>query len=495
MLKNMKRGSPSTSSPAASRGRPALGRAGQVGLLLTAFLLAIGLGAMGAVNRVNVERTAKQAIRGRALDRAVGASSAVVRLREGRIEKMRQVLPELIDSSILQLDVVLPSGKVTASSRQERNGLVEPKWRALLRSRNADEKNLILREHDSKGTFEIWLPLRRGRGHRRMRRWMEGRGSRFSGRGMGQKRTTGGGRGMGRGRWKDDPGPGGPGRMKNAFLRVLVRVSDPEVQATLQQARLNQVLSTGAAAALMVLSVLLFLAALRTSRLQREMERNRALSEMGEMAAVLAHEIRNPLAVIKGNAQLLGEKNELSGNPKLLTVVEQSQRLERLVNGLLDYARPRPLSTRQLRLDELTEKVCRLVEDEAVGKQVAVLKDLEPVTVTGDEDQLTQVLINLIRNGLQASPQGSAVTVRLLGRGDRVWILVSDAGEGVPEDKREEIFNPFFTTKEHGTGLGLPISRRIAEAHGGSLHVEGSVSSGARFVLTLPAKGPKSPLP
>jgi len=277
-------------------------------------------------------------------------------------------------------------------------------------------------------------------------------------------------------------------------LRLEVQVSDAAISAAIRDAGWTRWVTLSAAAALLLLSVLLFAADRRARRQGRVTQRQQSLAEMGEMAAVLAHEIRTPLGVIKGHAQLLAEKSEPATAEKLGLMVEQSGRLERLVNGLLDYARPGPPRVRDVAVDRLVEKACELVAADALAREVALIRDLEPGTVRADPDQLLQVVLNLLRNALQASPEGAAATVTLRLRHRSGWLVleVLDAGEGLPAQDVQDIFKPFVTTRPEGTGLGLAVSRRVAEAHGGTLRGENGAERGARFVLTLPAAGPET---
>lgn len=266
-----------------------------------------------------------------------------------------------------------------------------------------------------------------------------------------------------------------------------VEVVAPKTKRSLERAAMTQWISLGAAFTLVLISLLLFLAYRNAGRLETRMLEQQRLAEMGEMGAVLAHEIRNPLGVIKGTAQVLEEKvSDPDEVERLRMVVDQAQRLERLVNGLLDFARPNELRKEEQDLRILAEKACSVLESEAVAKRVAVLQDLDSVRVQADPDALMQVLLNLLGNGVHSVEKGGNVVVKLRKRGNNAVMEVLDDGAGIPEKLGQRIFSPFVTSKSDGCGLGLSVSRRIAEDHGGTLEAENRAEGGARFILTLP---------
>jgi two-component system sensor histidine kinase HydH len=294
------------------------------------------------------------------------------------------------------------------------------------------------------------------------------------------------------------------------YLRVEVLVEAPSIRAGVRQARIGQYVSFGAAAVLVLVSVLLFLADRRAARMRSTMERQRSLAEMGEMAAVLAHEIRNPLGVIKGTAQVLLEQRQngaqaqrpAGGDTKekgaslpdpvetqrLSLLVDQSGRLEKLVGGLLDYARPAPLERRELQAVELAEQAVQLVSTQAVAQKVALVQDFEKCSIYADKEKILQVLLNVLRNALEASPNSTTVTFRVHCSAGRVVFSVTDSGPGLDPELGDQIYRPFVTTKTDGTGLGLSISRRIVEAHGGTLEARNVQGRGACFVISIPRR-------
>ena len=271
-------------------------------------------------------------------------------------------------------------------------------------------------------------------------------------------------------------------------------------------------------------------------RLEEEKRRLDRLASLGEMAANVAHEVRNPLASIKTSMQILiddlggstvpdwqGENIPIVVAQESISVVlKEVERLDVLVRELLLFARPRQLHRSMCAIDVLSDHVLRLLQHHCSEAGVVVQRQYSTMpALYADLGQLEQILFNLVMNGIQAMPDGGVLTIsfRLLtsekaisdaehavsrqvrqsaallqryqeGRKEvaEQWveIAVSDTGVGIPSDQQEQIFQPFFTTKAHGIGLGLAITRRLIEDHGGYILVEGKVGTGATFVVRLP---------
>ncbi len=248
--------------------------------------------------------------------------------------------------------------------------------------------------------------------------------------------------------------------------------------------------------------------------IERMRERDR-LAALGEMAAGLAHEIRNPLGAIKGAAQYLNPAYPRADDGELMQVIiEEVNRLNGVVSEFLDYSRPLKPALLPVDLNEILQRTVKLLESQGLpsGVQVKLSLDPELGPALGDAEQLKQVFLNLALNAVQAMPKGGTLTVRsqLLpaafrftqvgrmgsnggdernadGEGRTLEVRFQDTGGGIPEDARERIFIPFFTTKAKGTGLGLAISQRIVRAHGGSISVESRPSFGSEFIVRLAA--------
>jgi signal transduction histidine kinase len=250
---------------------------------------------------------------------------------------------------------------------------------------------------------------------------------------------------------------------------------------------------------------------LQNSQVYERMKERDRLAALGQMAAGLAHEIRNPLGSIKGAAQFLqpgqgGGPGARDGNREgtqefLDIIVEEVNRLNKIVSQFLDYARPYRGEQRQLEVADVLKKTVALVENEKGEHDgVDVITDFAPQMppVRADAEQMLQVFLNLSLNALQAMPKGGSRDRKLfistgLRRATRrgaaaafLEIRFRDTGVGIPAGDIKNLFIPFFTTKEKGTGLGLPISQRIIENHGGTIEVRSQPGEGATFTVLLP---------
>ncbi|HTI99414.1 MAG TPA: ATP-binding protein [Dongiaceae bacterium] len=223
---------------------------------------------------------------------------------------------------------------------------------------------------------------------------------------------------------------------------------------------------------------------------------------LSRLLARLAHEVRNPLSALDIHVQLLQEDlHPLTGpvrdrtSARLEIIRGELSRLENIVERFLRLAGPSSLELESVSPRQLCERVCQLVQPEAQSHQTALhlQVDAETPKLQADADQLTQALLNLVINALQAVETGGVVTVRVhQPTPELVALDVSDTGPGVPEASRTSIFDPFFTTKRNGTGLGLWIAQQIVLAHGGTLQVAAATGGGALFSLRLPLNRPAS---
>jgi two-component system, NtrC family, sensor histidine kinase HydH len=235
-------------------------------------------------------------------------------------------------------------------------------------------------------------------------------------------------------------------------------------------------------------------------RVYRELQNNvehlkRAgrMSALGHMSAGLAHEIRNPLAGIDGAAAILrDEPHSESQRIEFLDIIQkETKRLDRLVTNFLEFARPRAPAMQPVQIASLVQSVVSVVKQTAARHNIEFIVDvpahLPPLPC--DTGQIKQVLLNLMLNSVQAMPAGGSVAISAGLRDDAVLVRVCDTGTGIPASEVESIYDPFFTTKETGTGLGLPTAYQIIDQHGGELRLEKTDSSGTCFVFTLPING------
>ncbi len=215
------------------------------------------------------------------------------------------------------------------------------------------------------------------------------------------------------------------------------------------------------------------------------------LAALGQLATAIAHEVRNPLAVIRSATQTLAETTDASSEDirrACSFVIEEIDRLSNVVTSLLAFARPPQLDPRAVSVGDLFARARLLAGDELAARAVALRceapADLPPLRA--DPDLLCQVLLGLLANAREAVGTGGEVTLAARAAAGEVEIDVADSGPGVPPAMRARIFEPFFTTRPRGTGLGLAVARQIVEAHGGRIAVGERPGGGARFTLRLP---------
>lgn len=239
-------------------------------------------------------------------------------------------------------------------------------------------------------------------------------------------------------------------------------------------------------------------------RIEEQLRSAERLSVLGELAAVLAHEIRNPLGSIRGTAEILKDDYR-PGDKKyefLEILLKESDRLNRVVEDFLRLSRPQPLTMSSCNLGEELRSVVMLVMAEIKDRGLRLeLHADESLEIRGDKDKLHQVFLNIILNGLQATSVGDSLTIDaqwrkdLTGNHSEVQIVFRDTGIGIPEDLHKKIFEPFFTTRQDGTGLGLAIAKKIVEAHNGRIEVATHFPQGTAFTIILPSELSPSSIP
>jgi two-component system sensor histidine kinase HydH len=218
------------------------------------------------------------------------------------------------------------------------------------------------------------------------------------------------------------------------------------------------------------------------------LRRAERLKTLGEMAAGMAHEVKNPLAAIRSSAQML--TGRLSGKEAELAqiVVSEVDRLNRVVNEFLDYARPAPLKREPVLLSGLMDSCLELLAPVVKQAGVAVRRAYpeHEHKVNADPGRLRQVFLNLLLNAVQAMHAGGELALDLKQVSGGTRVVVRDSGPGIPADKLRQVFEPFFSTKPGGTGLGLPIAQRIVSEHGGQLLLESMSGKGTTATVILP---------
>ncbi len=224
--------------------------------------------------------------------------------------------------------------------------------------------------------------------------------------------------------------------------------------------------------------------------LEREIKQKEKLAAVGILAAGVAHEIRNPLSSIKGYATYFSSLfDPESDNKKAANIMaEEVDRVNRVISELLEFARPIPLELKETPIFELVDKALRLIKYEADPANIKIVSTIEPDLpgVAVDKDRLTQVLLNIFINAIQAMKTGGTLTVNVKTKGNLLLFEVSDTGSGVSSEDQANIFNPYFTTKKQGTGLGLAIAFKIIEGHGGTITIDSVKDKGTTFLISIP---------
>lgn len=280
-------------------------------------------------------------------------------------------------------------------------------------------------------------------------------------------------------------------RMRDGARPYRFAIEIEPVQATALRDTATLTAGVGIVAAAFLLAVAMFLVrreALR-QREERDREREKRLASLGEMSAVLAHEIKNPLASLKGNAQLLkamfgaddGIKNPAKAKSKAERVVDEAVRLEQLVGDLLEFVRTGEI--RRVESDPGAVVREAAISVASATEHLEIDTEAAPKSWSLDSGRIREVIVNLVDNAAAAGPP---VKVTVRGERRRLVIEVADQGPGIAEDDREKIFEPFFTGKTQGTGLGLAVVRRVIEQHGGTISVLANPGGGALFRMEIP---------
>lgn len=231
-------------------------------------------------------------------------------------------------------------------------------------------------------------------------------------------------------------------------------------------------------------------------QLEKKLHLSEKFATIGQLAAGLAHEIRNPLTAVQGFIQLLINRNLGDKEKEYLDIIqEEMQRVGGLVGEFLLLAKPAAPRCEIHSLPTVVREVAILMQSEALLKEIQlIVEGEEECYIDADKEQIKQVIINLIKNALEVMPPGKKITLGVHCKaGDNYGLIsVKDEGPGIPAADLKKIFDPFFTTKENGTGLGLAVSYRIIENHGGSLSVQSTPGTGTVFTIELPAAEPSS---
>jgi PAS domain S-box-containing protein len=223
-------------------------------------------------------------------------------------------------------------------------------------------------------------------------------------------------------------------------------------------------------------------------RLQEQMELKERLTALGEMSAGIAHELRNPMAVISGYVNLLSKKVDPAGQAIIRDITSEINGMNRIIGDLLTFARPASLNRVSIHIREFIEScLSNVLQAKGAHPKIATVLDLHDVQVPLDEGLMRQAFNNLFQNAVEAMPNGGTLTIEARG-GKNLTVAIADTGTGIPQDTIKKIFLPFFTTKDKGVGLGLALVHKIVLSHGGRLEVESSEGKGTAFTMIIPVR-------
>jgi PAS domain S-box-containing protein len=222
--------------------------------------------------------------------------------------------------------------------------------------------------------------------------------------------------------------------------------------------------------------------------LEAQVELKERLSQLGEMSAGISHELRNSMSVISGYAKLLSRKVEASSQGTVDAIQEEIQIMNQIISELLAFAKPSVLHSEKLIINEVLEEAVETAAGGNSAVDVSIHAE-DIVSVKADRVLLRQALTNLLFNAVEAMPEGGTIDIELSSAHGKAEIYIRDRGQGIPEDLKQKIFLPFFTTKEKGTGFGLALVQKIIISHSGSIDVDSREGGGAVFRVVLPAEG------
>ena len=229
-------------------------------------------------------------------------------------------------------------------------------------------------------------------------------------------------------------------------------------------------------------------------QLEEKLREAEHLSGIGQLSRSIAHEIRNPLNFISLSVDHIKEKYYPCSNKDaerfgslILNIKQEIQRLNKLVEDFLDYGRPMKLNLREVDINKLFEDIIEIIWAKADAEKINIIKDYNTLQMLNlDPDLIKTCIFNVILNAFQAMPDGGTLTIKTESAYGTLSILISDTGVGIPKDELSKVFDPFFTTKKNGLGLGLAMTKRVVEEHGGKVDLHSAVGKGSEVIITLP---------
>ena len=287
--------------------------------------------------------------------------------------------------------------------------------------------------------------------------------------------------------WEEPLAPGASGRVvKEKQMEIRRRERDVKIPISVSVAPLKDDAGQEQGRVLLIKD----LSELRD--LQEKVRRSERLASLGRLAAGVAHEIRNPLSSIKGFAQYFAKrfKGQEEEEGYAIVMVKEVDRLNRVITELLDFAGPKVPHREPQRLEDIADHVLKLLASDLAERKISIFKEYQEnlPDVHVDRDQISQVFINIVLNSMESMKGGGKIMLSLqrTESPDAVAIVITDTGDGIPEEDLEKVFEPFFSSKRKGTGLGLAVVHQIIEGHGGDISVESRPGEGTRFRIILP---------
>lgn len=231
-------------------------------------------------------------------------------------------------------------------------------------------------------------------------------------------------------------------------------------------------------------------------KLKEELNRAQHLSSLGEMTAGISHEIRNPLGIIISSAALLKKKISKSDPDNKIPhiILEESERLNRIITDFLNFAKPSPPALIKCNINEILEKNLSFLRAEMEQNRYHIKTEFDPnlPSIMADPDMLHQAFLNIMINAMQAMSDGGEIIIRTDLKPDTIFIFFEDEGKGISESLIDKIWDPFFTTKEKGTGLGLGIVKNIIESHNGVIEIVNNPIKGVQVSIKIPCRYPEN---
>lgn len=254
--------------------------------------------------------------------------------------------------------------------------------------------------------------------------------------------------------------------------------------------RLGPILSISIIYVFTIVGIVYLIEFIRESYIIRlQIERSEKLNLISELAASVAHEVRNPLTVVRGFVQLLREETNPKNNEYIKLVLTELDRAEWIISDYLNLAKPQGDNMTRVEIGNTASEITALMSSYAVMNGVEIVLESEgELYIQSNSVKLKQALMNLMKNGIEAMPKGGSLRVSTRKEGVFVVIVISDEGEGISPDQIRQIGLPFYSTKEKGTGLGLMVTCRIIDAMNGTIHFESELGKGTRVIIYLPVE-------